>query len=97
MTSQPDAVKAARVYRETQPLIDELKETMRANDAAKRILGPYMVEKGLEIFRGVTLKCVTIEVLDGDKLSVLLGDKLSEYRKKITRKTFGLAKRRVTK
>lgn len=93
MTSQADAVKAARIYRETQPAIDELKDTTKANDAAKRILGPFMEEKGLLVFRGVTLKCVTIEVLDGDKLSVYFGDKLSEYRKKVIRKYFGLATR----
>lgn len=95
MTSKADAVEAARVYRETQPAIDALKETRKANDAAKKILGPYMDENQLDVFRGVTMQVVTRKVLDGDKLAVFLGDKLKDFRRSVAYKNFGLAKRRV--
>jgi hypothetical protein len=93
VTSQADAIKAARVYRETQPAIDALKDTMNANTAAKKILGEFMLEQKRDVFRGVTLRVVRFDGWDGDKLAAFLGDKAKNYRKPLDRKYFGLAKR----
>lgn len=95
MTSQADAIKAARVYRETQPAIDALSDTLKANAGSKKILSAYMHEHEptLSIFRGVTLRVVTYKIWDGDKLSAFLGDEAKNYRKPSNRDYFGLAKR----
>jgi hypothetical protein len=93
VTSQADAIKAARVYRETQPAIDELKETMAANTAAKKILGAFMVETKRDSYRGVNLRIVSFDGWDGDKLAAFLGDKAKDFRRPLDRKYFSLRKR----
>lgn len=93
MTTQLEAIKAARTFRETQPLIDALKDTVSANTAAKKVLGDYMTVRDLDVFRGVTLRVVPFEAWDNAKLREFLADKVAEFRSKVGRKYFGLAKR----
>lgn len=96
MTSRTDAVEAARVFRDTQPEIDALKDTLAANKAAKEILGAYMLERKLDVFRGVTLTCVAFTGWNSDKLNLFLGEKVAQFRTTGQRKHFGLARRKRT-
>lgn len=93
MTSQADAIKAARTYKITQVDIDAIKDIMAANTAAKKILGEYMLEKKLPVFRGVTLKVIPFDGWDSTKLRAYLGDKAADFREPRGRRYFGLAKR----
>jgi hypothetical protein len=93
VTTQAEAIKAARTYRETQPQLDELKGVIAANKAAKKVLGEYMVAKDLSIFKGVELSLVPFEGWDNSKLREFLGDKVAEFRGKFDRKYFKLHKR----
>jgi len=97
LTTRAAAEKAALAYRETQPAIDALKDTMARNTAAKKTLGSYMTEKNLPSFRGVTLRIVSFEGWDSDKLRDYLGDKAKNFRRPMDRKYFDLAKRRAVK
>lgn len=93
MTHRAVAAYAAGVYKETQPAIDALKDTIAANEAAKKTLGAYMIEKNLDVFCGVTLAVATFEGWDTAKLREYLGDKVADFRTRGTRKHFGLARR----
>jgi len=93
MTSQADAIKAARTYKVTQVDIDKIKDIIAANSAAKKVLGAYMVEQKLNVFRGVTLRVVPFQGWDNAKLRAYLGDKVADFRQPQDRKYFGLAKR----
>ena len=93
MTTRADAVKAAHLYKVTQIDLDAIAGTIAANTGAKKILGAYMTEKKLPIFRGVTLRVVEYSAWDNAKLSAFLGDKAGEFRTKMGRKYFGLRKR----
>lgn len=88
-----EATKAARVYKETQPTLDMVKETVAANEAAKKTLGAYMMEHELTIFRGVSLRIVNADAWDNLALLAYLGDKAKDYRKATKRKYFDIVKR----
>jgi hypothetical protein len=92
-TTQAAATKAARDYKMTQVDIDKLKDIIALNAAAKKILGDYMLERKIGIFKGVTLHIVPSEGWDNAKLRAYLGNKVAEFRYPIGRKYFGLAKR----
>jgi len=97
-TSRADAARAARVYKDTQPQIDALKDVLDANKSAKDVLGDYMLEQKppLTEFSGVTLRVVSFKTWDGDKLTVYLGEKLlGKFRLTGQRKYFGFLKRRA--
>lgn len=93
MTTLRAATEAARIYRQTQPAIDEIKDLVAANTAAKKVLGEYMLAMGLDLFRGVTLRVVPSTGWESDKLYLLLGKRVSEFRGSFTKKYFGLATR----
>ena len=93
MPTQAEATKAAAVYRATQPAIDALKATVAENDAAKKTLGAYMVEKDLTVFKGVTFAVSPTSVWDWPALIAFVGDKAGELHKPGTRRYFGLVKR----
>jgi hypothetical protein len=93
VTTQAEAADAARTYRETQPKLDALKDTIAANTAAKKILGPYMTAKKLDLFRGVELRISSVSGWDWDKLRVYLGDKAAEFKKPTDRQYFSLHQR----
>jgi hypothetical protein len=93
MTTQAEAIKAARIYKQTQFELDAIANTKAANEGAKRILGAYMTEKKVNSFRGVTLRIVQFDAWDNTKLRAYLGDKVSEFRLKQDRKYFGLRTR----
>jgi hypothetical protein len=90
VTTRAAAEKAALTFRETQPAIDAIKDTMARNAAAKKVLGAYMIEKQLTIFRGILLKVVPFEGWDNDKLREYLGTKVSKFRRMTDRKYFDL-------
>jgi hypothetical protein len=93
MPTLVEAIKAARTFRETQPAINALKDTVAANKAARETLGEYMAPRHLTLFRGVELKVVPFSGWDMDALKRYLGSKASRFRKPVDRKYFDLAKR----
>ena len=97
MTTLAEATAAAKVYKDTQPGLDSVKEIAKANEAAKKVLGAYMVPRGLKVFRGVTLKLVEFDGWDEEKLRAHLAGRLAEFRRKAPRKFFGLAPARARK
>lgn len=93
MTTQADAGKAARIFKETQPAIDALKDTVAANKAARKILDAYMAPKNLTSFCGVGRTVTTSSVFDFPKLLVYLGDKAADFKRLQVRTSFKLLKR----
>jgi hypothetical protein len=93
VTTRADAIKAASIYKTTQIDLDAIKDTIAANSGAKKILGAYMMEQSLNVFRGVTLRVVAFDAWDNAKLRAYLGDKIADFRQQQDRKYFGLSKR----
>ena len=97
MPTTAEADEAARVIKRVQPQLDALKEESKANDAAKKTLGAYMVEKGLDVYRGVSMRVVEFDGWDNDRLRAFIvdqGAKVDEFRAKRPRHYFNVIGRR---
>lgn len=97
MPTRAEAVKAADVYKEHQPALDAVKDAASAVEKAKKVLGAYMIEQDINVFRGVTLALAPYEGWDYDKLRAFLGDKVSDFKTAGNKKHFGLVKRAKAK
>jgi hypothetical protein len=86
--------EAVRVFKETQPLLDEVAEARRANERAKSALKAYMREHGLTEYRGIVMTEQLVSGWDSDGLRAELGERAEKFRRLMPRYHFRLVSRK---
>ena len=89
--------EAVRIFKQTQPQIDNIAETTRLNKRARDVLKDHFREQGITEYRGIVMTEQMVEGWDNDALRAELGERAAKFRRLAGRCHFRLAGRQAKK
>jgi hypothetical protein len=82
--------EAVKAFKSTQLELDAVKDARKLNDAAKDVLGAHMLAKGINAYRGISMRVVEYDAWDDAALRAHLDVEVKRFRIKRPRRYFDL-------
>jgi hypothetical protein len=82
--------EAVKAFKSSQAELDAVKEARKLNDAARKVLGDHMLAKGINAYRGISMRVVEYDAWDDAALRAHLDIEVKRFRIKRPRRYFDL-------